>query len=325
MNKVLSNRINHLDFVKGMCVLSMIIHHCINYFDPSNHFLLKYFRFVTGAFVFLSGFIVSSVYSNKYKNVFPVFKRLSIRGAKIIFIFMILNTIYLTLTLPGKDFSFSLIFISVLISGNPDVVVFELLLPIGYFLIITGFLYYILRGNLFLVSLIGNSILLFCVFRYFITIDGYNIRYFSIGYAGLLVGLLPKSIFSNKYFASIIFLLAFPFYFYLPVIPFYYPNYCIVVIFSFLFLYWIATISDRSKIFFSFISLIGSYTLFSYLFHLTFIRLLSYILSKLIIYNISLTASIILTVLINYIAVRILNSERNSNKFFDQFYRNVFS
>jgi len=93
-----------LDIVKGICVVIMVIHHAINYF-PTEAIALKYFRFVSGAFLFMAGFVSTHIYFAKYdlriQKVY-VARRLIIRGVKLLLIFLVAN-IVINSALAGKS------------------------------------------------------------------------------------------------------------------------------------------------------------------------------------------------------------------------------
>ena len=87
-----------IDFVKGVCVLAMLLHHSINYF-PLNFPLIKYVRFVTAAFIFITGFIVTHYYLKKYIITDKkIYIRLFIRALKLIVIFTLTNIARVNLT-----------------------------------------------------------------------------------------------------------------------------------------------------------------------------------------------------------------------------------
>src|SRR5437879_11411849 len=89
-----SGRISALDFTKGMLVLLMVLYHWLNYFVASEGDFYRYLRFVTPSFIFITGFLISNVYLSKYQisdSRLP--KRLTIRGLKILAVFVFLNLI----------------------------------------------------------------------------------------------------------------------------------------------------------------------------------------------------------------------------------------
>ena len=83
-----------LDFVKGFLVICMVIYHTISYFTTAGYDGIKYLRFVTGSFIFISGYIVAVFYRRKFElDNKTTFKRLVIRGLKLLLIFTFLNII----------------------------------------------------------------------------------------------------------------------------------------------------------------------------------------------------------------------------------------
>src|SRR6266404_6713536 len=83
-------RIPALDFTKGALVLIMVLYHWINYFLGPHD--IRYLRFLTPSFIFISGFIVSNVYIFKYGiSDAQLPKRLIQRGLKILGVFLLLN------------------------------------------------------------------------------------------------------------------------------------------------------------------------------------------------------------------------------------------
>ena len=62
-----------LDFVKGICVIVMVIYHTIDYYFPQS-FFLHYLLFVSGAFVFITGFIITHIYPNRFEQTVEIGK-----------------------------------------------------------------------------------------------------------------------------------------------------------------------------------------------------------------------------------------------------------
>lgn len=62
-----SDRDVSLDFVKGILVIVMVIYHVMNYFSTAGPDSFGYVRFVTGSFIFVSGYIISTFYERKYR------------------------------------------------------------------------------------------------------------------------------------------------------------------------------------------------------------------------------------------------------------------
>jgi peptidoglycan/LPS O-acetylase OafA/YrhL len=85
-------RISALDFTRGALVLIMVLYHWINYFVGPDWPYYPYLRFLTPSFIFIAGFMISSVYLSKYDAVDPRLpKRLVTRGLKLLTIFILLN------------------------------------------------------------------------------------------------------------------------------------------------------------------------------------------------------------------------------------------
>jgi hypothetical protein len=157
-----------LDVTRGICVLAMAVHHCINYFPG---YSLFYWRFVSGAFVFLAGYLVTSILVHRAT---PVREgrnlgwRLVSRGLKLIALCLVLNAVLIFL-LPGesKGKSSSIVELigNVALYGNYKSVSFSLLVPIGYTIALGGFLLLLRLMRLKVVVLLGFALLGYCIFR----------------------------------------------------------------------------------------------------------------------------------------------------------------
>src|SRR5579863_9393937 len=190
-------RNNALDFVKGAGVLAMAVHHSINYF-PTGNLSTKYLHFVSGAFPFLAGFLVSNLLVKR-----PTLdgqkpnlgRRLIFRGLRLLILCAALNILLAVFLgrsakfgrLPVGDF---LEYVDMLYwSGTYIQVSFSLLVPIGYVLIVLGLLYYCK-------ALTGPwlSIVACCLFAYCAAAElfplaiNYYTGYFEIGMIGAALG-----------------------------------------------------------------------------------------------------------------------------------------
>src|SRR5215510_12536536 len=88
-----SERNETFDVTRGLCVLAMGVHHSINYFPG---YTLSYWRFVSGAFPFLAGYLVTSMLlsracGDKARNELGL--RLLWRAVKLIAICISLNIV----------------------------------------------------------------------------------------------------------------------------------------------------------------------------------------------------------------------------------------
>ena len=82
-----------LDFTKGALVLFMVLYHTMNYFmENRGGAWLKYLRFLPPSFIFITGFLISNVYLTRYgSGDARLYRRLIVRGLKLVMIFTLLN------------------------------------------------------------------------------------------------------------------------------------------------------------------------------------------------------------------------------------------
>ena len=193
-----------LDFTKGALVLFMVLYHWLNYFISADGDFYRYIRFVTPAFIFITGFLISNVYLAKYElsdSRLP--KRLLQRGLKILAIFVVLNMVISLLLSRSHDgrtlfslFSASNLFAiyvtgNTVIAGGGKLAAFYVLVPIGYLLVLSAgllilgrFFKYVFQAA-FVLSL-GSIIAL--------DLAGFksaNLELLTIGLLGVLLGYIP--------------------------------------------------------------------------------------------------------------------------------------
>ena len=190
----ISNRDLYLDFVKGFLVITMVIYHTMNYFSTANWEKYAYIRFITGSFVFISGYIVSTFYERKYgKDKIGICKRLIVRGLKLLIIF---TSLTLLANLIGMDSYKKWIHFSarqyfdnlgaIYIWGNSSLATFPILVPISYLLIISP-VYFILYG---IKKPLVTAILLLVIFFSLMRLESSILNFGMIGLVGLSVGAL---------------------------------------------------------------------------------------------------------------------------------------
>ncbi len=81
-----------LDFTKGLLVLAMVGYHWANYFVGIEGYFYRFIRFVTPSFVFITGYLISSVYLSRVAREGPSPQsRLAWRGLKLFILFALLN------------------------------------------------------------------------------------------------------------------------------------------------------------------------------------------------------------------------------------------
>jgi len=190
--QVKRGRDDALDFLKGFLVLIMVVHHCLGYFMGRDYPAIKYFDFVTGAFVFVAGFVVSSIYSTRV-GFMPrqTCWRLMQRGSKIILLFLIINSainLVVKVNYNGRPFGLAQFYgesYSVFWLGNKAVAAFEILLPIAYTLIVSALLLLWFRAKLLLVLPV-SGLLIYCSL---LEDPPFNLYYLCLGLSGFGVGL----------------------------------------------------------------------------------------------------------------------------------------
>ncbi len=185
-------RDNALDFLKGFLVLVMVVHHSLEYFMGRDQPLIKYFDFVTGAFVFVSGFMVSSIYGLRLASMPQrTCWRLIQRGCKVVALFLGINTainLVVKVNYNGQHFGLAQFYgewFSVFVPGNKAVASFEILLPIAYTLILSAFLLFLSRTKLTL----ALPILALVIYGSLLETPAFNLYYLCLGLSGFGVGL----------------------------------------------------------------------------------------------------------------------------------------
>lgn len=191
-----SSRIEALDWVKGALVVFMVIYHGINYsaFRP---FAFQYLSFVPPSFILIAGFLVGQVYATKYDlKSWKPYLRLAFRGFKLLVLFTILNVINCILL--ERSFYFGLWLFAdraytIFISGNGRVGVFEVLLPIAYFLLLAPALLWFRARVPLLIPLFAASVFLLCFIleRRGANLD--NLILLSYGFIGIAMGLISMA------------------------------------------------------------------------------------------------------------------------------------
>ena len=135
-------RIAALDFTKGSLVLLMVLYHWLNYFVDVPWDVYRYLRFLTPSFIFITGFIITSVYLARYAPDDPrVRRRLISRGLKLLVLFTALNGLAALLARPspaGAANPFGAALYSIYVTGNGRAA-FDVLVPIAYLLIVSPF------------------------------------------------------------------------------------------------------------------------------------------------------------------------------------------
>jgi hypothetical protein len=187
-------RIDPLDWTKGALVMFMVVYHSINYsaFRPQ---AFQFLPFLPPSFVMIAGFVVGAVYAARYDlKTWKPYARLMIRGFKLFLLFVVLNAGYCILlerNLVDGFFEFVDRSGTIFLSGNGRAGIFEVLLPIAYFLLLVpGLLWLRLRAK---------GAIPFCAIALFalnialekMGMSSQNLTLLSAGILGMALGLVP--------------------------------------------------------------------------------------------------------------------------------------
>lgn len=191
-----SSRIAPLDWTKGVLVIFMVVYHSINY-SPFRPLAFKYLAFLPPCFILIAGFVVGQIYASKYDLTrWAPYGRLLLRGFKLIVLFTACNLLLHVCESRAFGWSEGLFDFadhaaSIYLVGNGRVAVFEVLLPIGYFLLAAPVLVYVSRNSRWYV--VGMALLTFALFvwleRHGLAFDHWIL--FSAGIIGMALGVVP--------------------------------------------------------------------------------------------------------------------------------------
>ncbi len=201
-----ASRIGALDWTKGALVICMVVYHAINYsaFRPM---AFEWMAFLPPSFILIAGFLVGQVYAAKYDlNSKKPYARLFIRGLKLLLIFVALNLahcIALKRNIVDGLFEFGDRSDAIFLSGNGREGIFEVLLPIAYFLLLAPALLWLRSRYSAAIGFCAAGIFVLCVV---LERNGYsykNLSFLSAGILGMAAGLIPISLinrFAMKWF-----------------------------------------------------------------------------------------------------------------------------
>jgi peptidoglycan/LPS O-acetylase OafA/YrhL len=333
-----SQRIPALDFTKGFLVLVMVLYHWINYFIGPEWPYYNYLRFLTPSFIFITGFIVSNIYLQKYDAAdarLP--KRLFTRGLKLLGVFLALN-LTRTLVVPVVGTGTSLrnqvtlrnIFI-VFASGNLPVaggklVSFSILVPIGYLLVLSGLLTFAYRIHKHVFHAVCTFFLSGILALGLMGIRIYNLEYITIGMLGLLAGFLPIKTINSFVRHPYAFAVAYGCYTVAITIwsvPF--PLVVIGVCLSVAVIYLIGASGQKYGAIRNEVILLGKYSLFGYISQIAILQILSAGSHRVTIGFAGLVLSFIAAFALTIVSVEVIDRARVWTTGVDRLYKAVFA
>jgi hypothetical protein len=190
---VASTRIAALDWTKGALILFMVAYHAINYsaFRP---LAFRYLAFLPPSFILITGFLVGQVYAAKYDlRTWKPYMRLAIRGFKLFLIFLVLNIVHCILLERGVAdglWEFGGRSAAIFLSGNGREGIFEVLLPIAYFLMLAPLLLWLRSRGPRFVALCAAGVFLICLLLELNGKSSKNLGLLSAGTLGMTLGLI---------------------------------------------------------------------------------------------------------------------------------------
>jgi peptidoglycan/LPS O-acetylase OafA/YrhL len=324
-----------LDFNRGMLIIIMILLHCIDDLAPLSYFA-KSIRFVSGAFIFVAGFVISNIYLAKY-NIYEkgLYKRLFIRGVKLLLVFSVLNGLMLLLISrpyngAGQE-QFLSNLVQVYITGDRTLVSFDILLPISYVMIISSILILFLRERFKAVIVSASvSLFLFCAIFYFSGPISYNFRFLTIGIFGLMAGFANIEEVDdalNRYWMPVIAVYA-TYLITIAFLPFNYLLYVAGVFMNVVVIYLLGLKLKPDSFLAGRVILLGRYSLLTYIAHIGFLVVLRQLMySALELQNNFPTfiSSFAVTAIAMLLLIELMDVLRKKIEVFDRLYKYVFA
>jgi hypothetical protein len=175
----------------------MVVYHAINYsaFRP---LAFRFLAFLPPSFILITGFLVGQVHASKYDlNSWKPYARLLVRGIKLLVLFIVLNVglcVVRERNLYQGMFDFAEHSSTIFFSGNGRAGIFEVLLPIAYFLVLAPALLG-LRSRLgHSTAICAAAVFLFCIGLETIGNPLKNLDLLSAGIIGMALGSVPIGI-----------------------------------------------------------------------------------------------------------------------------------
>lgn len=322
-----------LDFTKGILILLMVVYHWGNFFLGFVPYFYDLLRFLTPSFILITGSIVSMVYVPRYGlNDRRMYRRLLVRGTKLLLLFTFLNLAIHALSLAGgrvrpmglHEFGASLF--DIYVTGNSYVASFRILLPIAYLLLFSvGFLQ-VLRWPRSLVVVLAFGV---CAGLQVTEVAGwtyYNLVLLSFGFLGLALDCLGFERINNMAARLPVVILCYAVY--LGIVLVWGPLYWVQLLgvsLTLLLIYGIGLRCSGQKAASRAIVLVGHYSLLAYIAQIGFLQALLFIVKRFLLIDavsiIALFAALTLTVLL------VFGTElaRKRSTLADKLYRLVFS
>jgi len=321
-----------LDFAKGALVLCMVLYHSFNYFHHDLQ-ILKYLHFLPSSFIFIAGFLITNVYLARYDIADSrMHRRLFVRGLKLLAIFIGLNLVVHALfsinynqRQLGLDFFFDHLD-SIFLTGEERAAVFEVLLPIGYLLLLSAVLLKGCRIHRYFLKAVSGSTLMLCLILAYQGLLVFNLDLLSMGLLGLVIGFIPLRRIEGLavHLAPILVAnLA-----YLVVITYWYPIYALNILgvcVTLLLFYAIGVKAGERGVVQIQIILLGKYSLLAYIVQIALLQALVRGLRRLDLPTDRLLIALIATTVLTWLVVQAVDRLRRKSVTFNRAYQAVFA
>lgn len=186
----------YLDMTKGILVIIMVVYHALNY-STEYYLAFRYICFLPPSFIFIAGFVISFIYPNRYSpSDASLYFRLFTRGLKLVFLFAALNLGALLLfglaaREPGRGIiEFFANWKQIFLIGAGSAAIFDVLLAIGYFLLLSPLLLWVGRLHSSSLGIATTAIVVLCTI---LTWQGFSLGNLNLVSAGIL-GMMAGSI-----------------------------------------------------------------------------------------------------------------------------------
>lgn len=329
-------RIPALDFTKGALVLIMVLYHWLNYFVSADGDFYKYLRFLTPSFIFISGFVIAQVYLAAPRLHDPkVPGRLLTRGLKLIALFIVLNAIRSFLipdsrsgvvVAPWAPANLNMIFVTGNV-GNSKATAFNILVPIGYLLILSSVLVVGRRSFRAMFDVTCAVCLLAVVILRLNGQTSGNLELIAIGLLGVVAGSVDPATFQRFVSHRILAVIAYATY--LVVVTVWGMNYLLQILavcVNLLVLYLLGESNGGRDAIGRHIILLGKYSLFGYIAQIAILQVLSRAMRHVPLGFVGVAVvAFVIAFAFTSLAVEIVDRARPRLPVADRFYKAVFA
>lgn len=324
-----ASRIDALDWTKGALVLCMIVYHAINY-SAFNSMAFQFLAFLPPSFILIAGFLVGQVYVKNYDlDSWKPYRRLMVRGFKLLVLFAALNVAYCVArerNLSNGLLDFTNHSSAIFLSGNERAGIFEVLLPIAYFLLLAPALLWLRTRSGAAIIFCAGAVFIFCAALELNGISYKNLSLFSAGLLGMMFGLISINSINSvaRHLPSILVIYAT-----YRLCSFYfgeiYPVQMFGAVASLGLLYGIALHLDCTSTVGQQMTFFGKYTLLGYLAQIPLIQIIVHFAGGKPNQWLMVLATIITTAALLFLILRVIDELRRRIKFADTTYKTIFA